>query len=54
VLARERAVRAELGEESDHHSADEVLAPSIGLTRQRVLKRLQGCLVIAAIPGLEG
>ena len=54
VLARERVVGAELGEDPDHGAADQV-APLLVIRRgERLLQRLEGGLVLAGVPGLKG
>ena len=51
VVARERALGAQLGEDRDHRAADVVANLRVG---EGGLEQLQGGLVIAAVPGLEG
>src|SRR5919206_154395 len=54
MLARERVVRAELGEEAYHRAADQILALRVALVHEGVLQLLEGGLLLAAVPGLEG
>ena len=46
VLARELTVGAELGEDRDHHLADQVATLWVVLGRKRVLEQFQGALVV--------
>ena len=53
MLAGERVVRSELGEDRDHHLAD--LVPALGVVgaRERLVERLEGGLVVTRVPGRE-
>src|SRR2546430_72423 len=53
MLTGERVARPQLVEDRNHHLADRVAAVAVGLG-QRLLKRLERLLVVAAVPGLEG
>ena len=53
MLARERVVRPELGEEGDHQATDQVLALSVVLLLNGLLQPLQRRGAVALVPGLE-
>src|SRR5436190_4959291 len=53
MLARQRMVRPELGEDRDHDLAQEIAALGVIGLRDRLLKALQGRLELAGVPGLE-
>ena len=54
VLARERVVGAELGEERDHHPADQVAPIGIGPAPDRVLEAIERGRRSPVVPGGEG
>jgi hypothetical protein len=51
VVARQLALRAQLGEDRHHHAADVVALLGV---RQSGLEQLQRLLVVAGVPGVEG
>jgi hypothetical protein len=53
VLAGERMVRAELGEDADERAPEQVAALRVALGRERVLQQFERQCVIALVPGGE-
>lgn len=53
MLTRERMLGPEIGEDRDHHPADEIAALGIAFGGDRRLERLQGAARVVGIPALE-
>ncbi len=51
MLARQRVVRSELGEDGDHHAAQQVLAPGVLFGAEDTLQLLQRLFGVTAVPG---
>ena len=54
MLTRQRVVSAQLGEDRDHHAAEQILAAGVLLGGQHHLKLLERLFGIPAVPGREG